>query len=100
MKDFDMTFGDLLDFASYVGWDGHSACAVVHHSREKAKELYNSYKLYNRECEMSLQTNGMITLHAPCLHGRMEITVDVDVYYVDIYCETLKKNILDMSVKY
>jgi hypothetical protein len=100
MNDFDVRFGDLLDFASHVGWDGYSSCAVVYHSREKAKELYNSYKLYNRECEMSLQSTGAITIHASCLHGNMEITVDVDIYYVDIYCPTLKKNILQMEVKY
>lgn len=58
MKDFDKEFGGLLDFASHVGWDGHSSCAVVYHSRAKAKELYYSYKLDNRECEMELQSNG------------------------------------------
>lgn len=100
MKDFDVEFGDLLDFASHVGWDGYSSCAVVYHSRQKAKELYYSYKLNNRECEMELQSNGAITLSAPCFHGRLEITIDTDGYYVDIYCEALKKFVLKMDIKF
>lgn len=100
MKDFDKEFGDALDFASHVGWDGHSSRAVVYSTREKAKELYNSYKLYNRECEMTFDTIGTITIHAPCLHGAMEITVGVDIYYVDIYSGDLKKYVLKTETTY